>query len=89
MISPYLIKILVDEDNIGKISGRIFAVSTVGSIAGSLLTTFYFIPAFGSHTTLIGCIGLLVVMFGACTAGKYKYLNPAGANRHPLAFKEN
>ncbi|MBF0338635.1 MAG: fused MFS/spermidine synthase [Nitrospirae bacterium] len=88
MISPYLIKILADAQNVGKISGSIFAVSTVGSIAGSLLTTFYFIPRFGSHTTLIGCIGFLFVVFGACTTRQYKFLILLGLIVIPMHLKK-
>lgn len=74
MTSPFLIKILSKDNNVGKVSGNIFAVETLGSIAGSLITTFMFIPTFGSRLTLLGCAVFLTVIFGIYSARKYSAL---------------
>lgn len=52
MVSPFLIKLMQKEENMGTIAGTIFCVSTLGSLAGTLLTSFFFIPYWGSHFTL-------------------------------------
>lgn len=57
MLSPYGIKlqsVLYPEKGVGNISGEVFFYSTVGSIAGSLVTGFYLIPFFGVDTIIIG-----------------------------------
>lgn len=62
MVSPYCIKLSADElRSIGKISGRIYAISTAGSIIGTLGTTFFLIPMWGTKTnTLILSVLLLI-----------------------------
>ena len=47
MVSPFVIRLAADDlTRLGKTSGRIYALSTVGSLAGTLLCTFYAIPRF-------------------------------------------
>lgn len=61
-IPPYLIKILSINKRIGIVSGKIFSISTLGSIVGGVLTTFAFIPSLGSRFTfLISIIILLII----------------------------
>lgn len=66
MLSPFAIKlnnVKSDEtSNVGTQSGEVFFWSTAGSIAGSLITGFYLIPAFGISTIMIFtgiCLNLL------------------------------
>lgn len=48
MISPFAIKLRADQlQNIGLTAGGIFAVGTVGSFVGAILTGFFLIPAIG------------------------------------------
>ncbi|TSC80219.1 MAG: spermine synthase [Parcubacteria group bacterium Gr01-1014_18] len=64
MLSPFAIKIAVQDhpEQLGSISGTIFFYSTVGSIAGSLLSGFYLVPSFGVNSILWGsALSLLVV----------------------------
>jgi len=66
MLSPYAIKLQHQAFpvlGIGRVSGTIFFWSTLGSIAGSLLTGFVFIPNFGVDKIIIG-VGLLLVTIG-------------------------
>ena len=51
MVSPYIIKLTSKVDHEGQGAGRIFAISTVGSIVGSLGTGFVLIP--GLEVTFI------------------------------------
>ncbi len=61
-IPPYLIKMLTSVDNIGITAGRIYSLSTFGSIIGGILTTFVFIPHLGSQRTFITAIILLIII---------------------------
>jgi spermidine synthase len=44
MVSPYTIKLTCTEGREGQSSGRVFAISTLGSIVGALSTGFILIP---------------------------------------------
>lgn len=71
-LSPYAIKLQYQafpQAGIGAVSGAIFFWSTLGSIAGSLLTGFVFIPSFGVDKIIIG-VGLLLVLIGFCPLSK-------------------
>ena len=63
MISPYAIK-LKDErhDEIGKLSGRLSSLSTIGSIAGTFLAGFFLIPTFGIRTIILGTTIVLLLL---------------------------
>jgi MFS family permease len=52
IVSPYLVRLAAVHERIGSVAGRMFAVSTVGSIAGSFLATFVLVPQLGSHATV-------------------------------------
>ena len=63
MVSPYLLKIATnDPARIGRISGSIFAASTLGSIAGTFLGGFYLIPRFTMSYILGGMVVLLLIL---------------------------
>lgn len=53
MATPYMVKLLTSElSRVGTNTGNLFAISTVGSFAGSILTGFVLIPSFGTRTIL-------------------------------------
>ncbi len=60
--SPYLVRMAARESRVGSAAGRISSVSTVGSIVGTCLASFYLIPVSGSHRTLILCAACLVLL---------------------------
>ena len=64
-VSPYAIRLAADNvERIGKASGNLYALSTLGSIAGTFLTVFFLIPVFGVNKIIFGMgITLLVVAF--------------------------
>ncbi|MBT6326803.1 MAG: fused MFS/spermidine synthase [Bdellovibrionales bacterium] len=70
MTSPYLIKVMTSLDKIGESSGKIFSISTIGSISGSFISTFLLIPTYGSRQTLIICI---ISLFAISTIGLLKF----------------
>lgn len=62
MISPVAVKLaLRDLESTGRTVGRLYAISTVGSIAGTFATGFYFIAQFGTRATLVGVASGLIV----------------------------
>ena len=49
--SPFAIRLtLRDTARSGSVAGRIYGVSTLGSVFGTLLTTFYLIPSLGTRS---------------------------------------
>jgi spermidine synthase len=60
-ISPYAIKLAAsDLATIGNTAGSMYAISTAGSIVGSLLTAFYLIQAIGVRSILLS-LGLTLM----------------------------
>lgn len=49
--SPAAIRFLAVSRPVGEISGRVFALSTVGSILGTFLTTYFLVPSLGTRWT--------------------------------------
>ncbi len=65
MVSPYAIRLATKTvEKLGKASGNLYALSTMGSIAGTFITVFVLIPEFGVNK-IIAAFGviLLVVSF--------------------------
>jgi len=68
-ISPVAVKMaLRDLSQAGHVVGRIYAVSTVGSILGTFATGFFLIARFGSRAILIGVACVLL----ACAAATFR-----------------
>ncbi len=65
MLSPFAValqKKACAHEGVGSVSGDIFFWSTLGSIAGSILSGFVLIPHFGIHAIIISVAGLLAGM---------------------------
>lgn len=62
-ISPFAIRLAIDDArHAGKVSGRIYAVSTLGSIVGTFLPVLWLIPSIGTARTFMSFSLLLVVV---------------------------
>jgi spermidine synthase len=62
MVSPFAIKLMVKGlDTVGNTSGSLYAVSTLGSIAGTLGTSFFLIPVLGVRSILLLLGSILLV----------------------------
>src|ERR1700716_3507250 len=61
-VSPFAIRLLLqDVATGGNTAGAVYALSTAGSILGTFLPVFWFIPTYGTRPTLVGfSLALLV-----------------------------
>jgi hypothetical protein len=66
---PFAVRLLlVDTEHSGRVSGRIYGVSTVGNILGTLTTTFVLMPRTGTRlltlglAVLVGLVGLTLIL---------------------------
>src|SRR5262249_54062900 len=70
MVSPFCIKLILrDVAESGRVSGFVYGISTMGNILGTLVTSFYLIPAIGSRAityifalTVLACGAILLVL---------------------------
>src|SRR6185369_1549021 len=67
-VSPYVIRLAATTlHTVGSTAGTLYAVSTFGSICGTLLTAFYLIPLLGVSNIIhilgitLACLSLVVV----------------------------
>ena len=71
MISPVTVKLAVrDLESTGRVVGKIYAFSTLGSIAGTFTTGFYLIATFGTRATLIG-VGIVLIACALFFGGRF------------------
>lgn len=65
MVSPYAIRLAAKSfEKLGKASGNLYALSTIGSIVGTFFTVFVLIPEFGVNKIIVALgVTLLVVAF--------------------------
>ena len=65
--SPFAVRLLArDVSGVGGVAGRLYAIGTLGSIVGTLVTAFWLIPLFGTHSILTG-IGMVLVATAVVT----------------------
>jgi hypothetical protein len=63
MISPYCVRLLVDsEESSGRHAGQLYFVSTFGSAAGTIMTSFFFVLWFDMNHILIGLIAISALL---------------------------
>jgi spermidine synthase len=64
MVTPYAIKILTDKLKVvGATAGNLFAISTVGSFIGTVLTGFVLIPNLGTKKVIFLQAGILILLW--------------------------
>ena len=75
MVSPFAIKLTTKGlESVGTSAGSIYAVSTVGSVIGTLLLGFFLFPVLGAREILIGVALSLMLLAIAVTYYERKYL---------------
>ncbi|MBN1120856.1 MAG: fused MFS/spermidine synthase [Anaerolineae bacterium] len=63
IVSPFAIRLAIeDASGAGGISGRMYAISTIGSIIGTFLPVLVLIPTIGTNLTFMLLSGLLLVV---------------------------
>ncbi|HEV8333391.1 MAG TPA: fused MFS/spermidine synthase [Steroidobacteraceae bacterium] len=66
MVSPYAVRLLVqDRQSSGRHAGQLYFVSTFGSAAGTLLTSFYLVLLLEVNQILLGLL-LISIAIGVC-----------------------
>ena len=72
IISPYAAKLRIDSIiTSGSTAGNLYAISTIGSIAGTFLAGFYMIPQFGTDRLLILLSITLIIISIALSAKQF------------------
>jgi len=86
MISPYSVRLMVERhDHSGHMAGQLFFVSTIGSAAGTLGTSFYFVLWFEVNQILWGAVAALMSAGTFILLVNYLLNNsvaPVGAQRY-------
>lgn len=62
MTSPFLVRELSRQGQVGASAGRIFGISTIGSVLGTFLPVLVFIPLLGTAKTILIFAGLLLAV---------------------------
>ena len=73
MVTPFAIRLgITDMDKAGSTAGRIFALSTAGSLVGTFLPPLLTIPLLGTQRTLIGAAAIIAA--AACLLLGWRWL---------------
>jgi spermidine synthase len=76
-VSPWAIRLSVDEvENAGAVAGRLYAISTVGSLLGTMISALVLIPFVGTQRTFIA-FGVMLALVGALGLPRRYLLAPA------------
>ena len=63
-VSPIAVRLAAHSlDRLGRTAGRLFAISTAGSIAGTFATSFWLVPEYGTDQVL--AVGSLILLVAA------------------------
>src|SRR6478735_2061393 len=77
-VSPIAVKLAArDIERLGRTAGRLFAISTAGSIAGTFATSFWLVPEYGTDQVL--AVGALVLLVAAAVVALLERLWLPGA----------
>lgn len=77
-VSPIAVRLAARElDRLGRTAGRLFAISTAGSIAGTFATAFWLVPEYGTDQVL--AVGAVVLLGAAAVVALLERLWVPGA----------
>ncbi len=79
MVAPYANRLAVGRlDDTGTVTGRLYAISTAGSLVGTFLAALLLIPLIGTHRTFL-VFAIALAIAAAVGAGSWRFLVVAGA----------
>jgi predicted membrane-bound spermidine synthase len=79
-VAPFAIRLaLTNVDEAGTVAGRLYALSTVGSILGTFLSAIVLIPLIGTQRTMLLAAALLVLAGALLLGGLWQLLTVAVA----------
>ncbi len=74
MVAPYVNRLAVDRvADTGTVTGRLYAISTAGSLVGTFLAALLLIPLIGTHRTFL-VFALTLAIAAAAGAGSVRFL---------------
>jgi len=74
-VSPFAIRLaLADVGEAGTVAGRLYALSTVGSIVGTFLSAIVTIPLLGTQRTMLGSAALLLLAAALLLGARWQLL---------------
>src|SRR5918993_361742 len=77
-VSPIAVRLAARSiDRLGRTAGRLFAISTAGSIAGTFVTAFWLVPEYGTDQVL--AVGAMVLLAAAASVALLQRLWIPGA----------
>ena len=77
-VSPIAVRLAARSlDRLGTVAGRLFSISTAGSIAGTFVTAFWLVPEYGTDQVL--AVGALVLLAAAASVALLQRLWIPGA----------
>ena len=72
MVAPFAIRLALDDvGTAGAVAGRLYALSTVGSLLGTFLSALLLIPLIGTQRTLLASAALLAVAAALLLGGRW------------------
>jgi len=79
MVAPYANRLAVGRvADTGTVTGRLYAISTAGSLAGTFLAALLLIPLIGTHRTFL-VFAVMLAAAAALGAASWRFLAVAGA----------
>ncbi len=80
MVGPYVIKMAARRlEGVGSTAGNVYAISTLGSVVGTLFLGFYLLPLAGTRIIVMGVSLVLLVLAVGIGIYEYKSLKRSSA----------
>jgi len=75
VVSPFAVRLALDDvSEAGAVAGRLYALSTLGSIAGTFVSAIVTIPLIGTQRTMLGAAALLVLAGALMLGSRWQVL---------------